>query len=367
MSTLPFNANLIFAFGLAMLGLVIGSFLNVVIARVPADQSIVRPRSRCPKCEHALPWYENIPVFSWLFLRGKCSACGAPISWRYPLVELITALLYLACLQRFDWSWELASALMLVTLLVPLTFIDLEHWLLPFSLTLPGIALGVALSVPMGLERLRDSLLGAAAGFFGFWAMEWVGRKVFRKEALGGGDKYLLALIGAFLTYKPLLGVVFLASLQGAIVGLALLLLVGRAGPAPADGSKASAPTGSEPNQPAESMQHRTSESTPPGQPLRHPGSEPVSAAEPAQYQASESIAPAEPTQRPAAEPPPPAGPRPQPPVDGLDQEEDWQPGPTNIPFGPWLSLAALEVMLLQPWLAEAVPWRAVQLLLGAS
>ena len=350
-----------------MLGLVIGSFLNVVIARVPADQSIVRPRSRCPKCEHALPWYENIPLFSWLFLRGKCSACGAPISWRYPLVELITALLYLACLQRFDWTWELASALMLVTLLIPLTFIDLEHWLLPFSLTLPGIALGIALSVPMGLERLRDSLLGAAAGFFSFWAMEWIGRKVFRKEALGGGDKYLLALIGAFLTYKPLLGVVFLASLQGAIVGLALLLLVGRAGPAPANGSKASAPSGGESSQPAGSGQHHATESIPPAEPPRIPGSEPLSAAELAQYRASELIGHAEATQRPSAGPGPPAEPTRRPHAEGLDQEEDWQPGPTNIPFGPWLSLGALEVMLLQPWLAEAIPWRALQLLLGAG
>lgn len=301
---MPFNADLLFTVALALLGLLLGSFLNVLIARLPSGQSIVQPRSRCPKCQHPIPWYENIPLLSWLFLRGKCSACGARISWRYPLVELITALLFLACLRRFDWSWELVLGLMLVTFLLPLTFIDLEHWLLPFELTLPGIALGIALSAPLGLPRLRDSMLGAAAGFFGFWAMEWIGRKVFKKEALGGGDKYLLALIGAFLTYQPLLGVVFLASLQGAAVGLALLLLTGRAGPAhrpldPSDTSPADAPA-----------------ATPP-------------------------IGPAE--------------------------KDDWQPGPTNIPFGPWLSLAALEVMLLQPWLAEAIPWRMLQILVGAG
>src|SRR5215472_6969028 len=208
---------MLFAAGLAVLGLMVGSFLNVVIARVPNDISIVRPRSRCPHCGHPLPWYENIPL----------------ISWRYPTVELLTSLLFIACLRRFGWTWDLASALMLVTLLIPLTFIDLEHWLLPFALTIPGIAFGLLFSIPLGLERFRDSALGAAAGFFGFLAMERIGRKVFKKEALGGGDKYLLALIGAFLAYRALLGVVFLASLQGAVVGSILLALFGRAGPAP--------------------------------------------------------------------------------------------------------------------------------------
>ncbi|MGZ3460517.1 MAG: prepilin peptidase, partial [Archangium sp.] len=110
------------------MGLLFGSFLNVVIARVPAGESIVRPRSRCPRCGHQLAWYENIPVLSWLALRGRCSSCGQPISWRYPLIELLTAALFLACQRRFGWSPELVSALVLVLVLVPLSFIDLEHW-----------------------------------------------------------------------------------------------------------------------------------------------------------------------------------------------------------------------------------------------
>jgi leader peptidase (prepilin peptidase)/N-methyltransferase len=214
--------------------------------------------------------------------------------------------LFLACLRRFDWTWELASALMLVTLLIPLTFIDLEHWLLPFSLTLPGVGLGLFLSIPQGMERLRAAAIGAAAGFFGFWAMEVIGQRIFKKEALGGGDKYLLAMIGAFLTYRSLLGVVFLASLQGAVVGVIFLLAFGRA--APRQGAEANADPGD---------QSSTGE-TPSGE------------------------APEQGT-----------------------QEDDWHPGPTHLPFGPWLSLAALEVMVLGPRLAELVPWRAVQILIG--
>ncbi|HSP81911.1 MAG TPA: prepilin peptidase [Myxococcaceae bacterium] len=286
------------------MGLLFGSFLNVVIARVPYEQSIVTPRSRCPKCGHQLSWYENIPIFSWLALRGRCRSCGEPISWRYPAVELLTAALFMACLSRFGWGPELVLGLVLVLLLVPLTFIDLEHWILPFSLTLPGIAAGLALSVPLGMPRLIDAAMGAAVGFLVFWGMEWLGEKIFKKEALGGGDKYLLALIGAFLTWKALLGIIFLSSLQGAVVGSLLLLIRGRAGPAPAE--------------------------------------------EPSPEQAPAPVV-AQELQPPAQELQPPSG-------EEEEEEDDWVPGPTNIPYGPWLSAAALEVMLLGPWLAGVLP-----------
>jgi len=285
----PLDLNQFFTAGLIVLGLILGSFLNVVIARIPHEQSIVRPRSRCPGCGHQLAWFENVPVLSWLALRGRCRSCHTPISWRYPTVELLTGLLFFACLRRYGWTWELVSALTLVMLLIPLTFIDLEHWILPFSITLPGIAFSLLLSIPRGWEHLRESLLGAAAGFAAFWLLEWLGEKMFRKEALGGGDKYLLALLGGFLSYRSLLGLVFLASVQGAIAGSVLLLAFGRAGPARPEGKQ---------------------------------------------------------------QPPPVAGT-----TDGaLAREEDWTPGPHNLPFGPWLSLAGLELMLLGPWLAERVP-----------
>jgi len=285
----PPDLDQLFTAGLTVLGLILGSFLNVVIARVPNEQSIVRPRSRCPSCGHQLVWLENIPVLSWLALRGRCRSCRAPISWRYPIVELLTGLLFLACLHRYGWTWELVSALTLVMLLIPLTFIDLEHWILPFSITLPGIAFGLLLSLPRGWEHLRGSLLGAAAGFAVFWILEWLGEKIFKKEALGGGDKYLLALLGGFLTYRSLLGLVFLASIQGAIAGSVLLLAFGRAGPAPAQGKPQTPPDAGAPDGAAA-------------------------------------------------------------------QEAEWTPGPHNLPFGPWLSLAGLELMLLGPWLAERLP-----------
>lgn len=275
---------------LFVLGLVVGSFLNVVIARVPHGQSVVKPRSRCPHCGHQLAWYENIPVVSWLFLRARCRACKAPISPRYVLVELLTGALFFACFRRFGWDYELLPALVLVSLLIPLTFIDLEHWILPLHITRPGIVAGILLSIPLGTDRLIDSVVGAALGIVLFWGLEYVGRALFKKEALGAGDKWLLGLLGAFLTWKMLLGIIFLSSLQGALIGSLLLLVRGRAGPAP--------------------------EPTP----------------EPKTASAAKSGG------------------------GGEDEEDDWTPGPTNIPFGPWLALAGLEILLLAPWLGTILP-----------
>src|SRR4051812_35972389 len=154
---------------LFVLGCCVGSFLNVVIARVPAGESIVRPGSRCPKCGHPLRWYENVPLVSFIALRGRCSNCKAPISWRYPAVELLVGALYLAAFFQVGPSRELALGLALVTFLVPLTFIDLEHWLLPFELTLPGLAAGLGLSALVSLERVLDAAIGAAVAFSAFW------------------------------------------------------------------------------------------------------------------------------------------------------------------------------------------------------
>ncbi|WP_422723950.1 prepilin peptidase [Hyalangium rubrum] len=319
---------------LFILGLCVGSFLNVVVARVPHGQSIVKPRSRCPKCGHTLSWYENIPLLSWLALRGRCRGCKSPISIRYPLVELLTGLLFLACLRRFDWSWELVAALVLITLLVPLTFIDLEHWILPFSLTVPGIIAGVALAVPRGMEALRDAAIGAAVGFLAFRLMEYLGWKLFRKEALGGGDKFLVAMLGAFLTWKALLGILFLSSLQGAVVGVLLIALTGRAGP------RTEVPESEEPEKEApEPELTMTWEFTKPGLPLwRRLVLVPWCLL----FQ-----------------------PIPDEPKDEAGEEIDWVPGTTNIPFGPWLALAGLEILLLAPWLSRVLPPQLALLLGG--
>src|SRR4030095_10386417 len=122
---------------------------------------------------------ENIPVFSWLLLRGKCRDCRLPISIRYPLIETLTGLLFLACLRRFGWDYQLVPALVLVGLLVPLTFIDAEHWILPFSLTLPGMATGLLLAVPLGTDHALGAVWGAVAGFLAFRLMEYLGWLLF--------------------------------------------------------------------------------------------------------------------------------------------------------------------------------------------
>ncbi|WP_224243974.1 prepilin peptidase [Hyalangium gracile] len=336
---------------LFVLGLCVGSFLNVVIARVPHGESVVHPRSRCPKCGHSLSWYENIPLISWLALRGRCRNCKAPISIRYPLVELLVGLLFLACVRRFDFTWELVSALVLVSLLVPLTFIDLEHWILPFSLTIPGIVAGVALAVPRGMEALRDAALGAGVGFLAFRLMEYLGWKMFKKEALGGGDKFLVALLGAFLSWRALLGILFLSSLQGAVVGVLLIALTGRAGPRaePEPGKQgtpgpeapeAAAPEAAAPEEePPEPELTMTWEFTKPGIPLWKrlllvPWCLLVQ-------------------------------PIPDEPKDEAGEEIDWVPGKTNIPFGPWLALAGLELLLMTPWLARVLPPQFALLLGG--
>lgn len=319
----PFLSSLLTVW-LFVMGLCVGSFLNVVIARVPHGESIVRPRSRCPKCGHTLSWYENIPLLSWLALRARCRNCKTPISIRYPLVELLVGLLFLACVRRFDFTWELVSGLVLVTLLVPLTFIDLEHWILPFSITIPGIFAGVVLAVPQGMGPLRDAALGAGVGFLAFRLMEYVGWKVFRKEALGGGDKFLVSMLGAFLSWRVLLGILFLSSLQGAVVGVLLIALTGRAGPRAE-------------SEPAEPEQE---------------------AAEPELTMTWEFTKPGLPTWKRLLLVPWCLlfQPIPDEPKDEAGEEIDWVPGKTNIPFGPWLALAGLEILLLAPWLSHVLP-----------
>jgi len=368
---------------LFVLGLCVGSFTNVVIARLPAGESIVRPGSRCPRCGHPLKWYENVPLVSFLALRGKCRACKAPISWRYPLVELLVGALFLVSFARFGPTRELALPLALVTFLVPLTFIDLEHWTLPFELTIPGIAAGVGLSGLVSLDRVRDAAIGAAVAFAGFQLMEILGAKLFKQEALGGGDKYLLALIGAFLTYRPLLGVVFFASLQGALVGVAMMMFKGRAGPSPPGAEEqlrgevvlekltgarelkleaAALPAGLAAKVKRETaVEHRVV-------PLGQVG--PVllvaAAEQPLDREAKEALkaesgcAEVEAVRAPGAEVRGAItrlyGPAPEGSDEQEEEDDDWVPAPNSLPFGPWLSLAALELVFLGDVIARALP-----------
>ncbi len=220
----------------ALVGAVVGSFLNVVIARVPAGESIVRPRSRCPACKALIRWYDNVPVLSWLALRARCRSCGARIPARYPVVEVLGAVAALIAVTRHGLSGAAAVELAFAAALIALAFIDIDTWLLPNVITWPLIAFGLAMA-PLGMTpagSLRGAAYGAGLGFTVFALISWLGEKAFKKEALGFGDVWLLAGLGAFEGIAALLPVVLLASIQGAAVGIALLAL-GRGEPGPGD------------------------------------------------------------------------------------------------------------------------------------
>jgi leader peptidase (prepilin peptidase)/N-methyltransferase len=215
-------------FLLAIFGLIIGSFLNVCIGRLPAGQSIVSPPSRCPRCGRGIEWYDNIPVVSYLALGGKCRQCHAPISLRYPLVEIVTSLCFV--LQGLVYGDDLpllAARLVLTALLIALFGTDLETMRLPNVLTLPGIVIGLLFSVwlPPGIVA---SAIGAAIGAAIPFAIRWIWQRATGVEAMGLGDVKMLAMIGAFLGWRQVWVVLFLASVTGALVGLAVTVGRGR-------------------------------------------------------------------------------------------------------------------------------------------
>ncbi len=206
----------------AAYGAVIGSFLNVVIYRVPLGKSIVSPRSACPKCGSHLAWYDNIPIVGWLLIGGKCRTCREPVSIQYPIVELITVLLFVLVVWMTPLSALMFSRLLLVCILIALFGIDLEHQILPNSITLPGIVAGILLSFvapPGWKDALIGTVLGAAI-LYGIAAAYYLAR---REEGLGMGDVKMLAMIGAFLGWKAVLVTLVLSSFAGALVGVVLI------------------------------------------------------------------------------------------------------------------------------------------------
>jgi len=232
------KAALLFADALVILvGLCIGSFLNVVIARVPRGESVVRPRSRCPGCREPIAGYDNIPVVSWLILRGRCRRCGQPISPRYPLVEIVCAVLVFAVWRRFGPGGVFLGYAAFAATLLALTFIDLDTWLLPHQITWPLLALGLLSPAWNPEVGWIDAAVGAGAGFSAFALVALIGEKLLKKETMGWGDVWLLAGIGAWLGWQALLPVIVLSSLQGAVVGIALLAIRRPAAdrPVPAD------------------------------------------------------------------------------------------------------------------------------------
>jgi len=209
-----------------LFGLVFGSFANVCVYRLPRRTSVIFPGSQCPSCQHAIAWYDNIPVISYLLLKGRCRHCGTSISVRYPLLELCMGASWAWLAWRFGATPQLLMALTLVSLLWILSLIDLETGLLPNVLTLPGIGLGLAFSLWTG--NLQDSLIGAVAGYAVFWAVARAFLLFTGREGLGYGDFKLLAMLGAFFGWQALPFIAFLASVTGAVAGGIFLLASGR-------------------------------------------------------------------------------------------------------------------------------------------
>lgn len=201
-----------------VLGLCVGSFLNVCVYRLPRGQSLISPPSRCPACGRSLRWLDNIPVISWVVLRGRCRQCGASISAQYPIIEIVTALVWLVIAWLTPDAWLLASRLVLATALIVLFMIDLEHQLLPNVITLPGIVIGFAFSLVSGPGPLA-SLIGILVGGGVLYAIA-AGYYLLRKEeGMGMGDVKMLAMVGAFLGWKAVLLTLVLASFAGAVIG----------------------------------------------------------------------------------------------------------------------------------------------------
>ncbi|RTL30662.1 MAG: prepilin peptidase [Burkholderiales bacterium] len=236
--------------GLAVLGLCVGSFLNVVIHRLPqmlerqwqsdaramlelpepqdsgegVPLSLSKPASRCPKCGHAIRWYENIPLLSWLVLRGKCSGCGTRISVRYPLVELATGALFAACGWRFGAQPTTLLWCGFVAVLVAAALIDWDTTLLPDDLTLPLMWAGLIVAAMGWNLPLKDALWGTVAGYLSLWSVYWLFKLTTGKEGMGYGDFKLLAALGAWLGWPMILPIVLASSVIGAVIGIGMKL-----------------------------------------------------------------------------------------------------------------------------------------------
>ena len=254
------NASVLIALSI-VLGLVVGSFLNVVIYRIPVmlqrewrqqcceylelDEqkfskdgpnsmhkvfNLVKPDSHCPQCNAPVRAWQNIPIISFAVLRGRCAGCQKPISMRYPIIELVTGLLSGLVAWQLGATWFTLSALVLTWCLIALTMIDFDHQLLPDNITLPLLWLGLLINalLPESTVPAADAVLGAIFGYLSLWSLYWAFKLLTGKEGMGYGDFKLLAALGAWMGWKSLLLIVILSSLAGAIVGIGLLILRGR-------------------------------------------------------------------------------------------------------------------------------------------
>jgi leader peptidase (prepilin peptidase)/N-methyltransferase len=208
-----------------LFGAVIGSFLNVCIVRWPAEQSVVRPRSRCPRCGSQLAWYDNIPIVSWLLLRARCRSCGAPISGLYPAIELATALIWAGLFLHHGAGLEALRGALFGTILLGIAMTDAREYLIPDEFTIGGLVIGLAFAAAGGLVSLGWAFLGAAVGFGLLWVVGQLGTWAFKEEAMGGGDIKMMAMVGAFVGWQGVLLTIFAGALAGTAVFLPMSLL----------------------------------------------------------------------------------------------------------------------------------------------
>ncbi len=209
----------------ATFGLIIGSFLNVCIHRLPKAESIVFPASRCPACQTPIRIWDNIPLVSFLLLRGRCRACGASISWRYPLVEALTGLLFVLTVRQFGLTLQAAFLLVFLCGLVVASFIDLDYQIIPNAITLPGIPLGLLAGLVLGNPPLLDRIIGSLTGAGFLYLVLYYGGVLYGQEAMGEGDLNLIAMVGAFLGWRAVVVTILVACLTGSAVGVTLIAL----------------------------------------------------------------------------------------------------------------------------------------------
>lgn len=209
-----------------VLGLMLGSFLNVCIVRWGTEpkQSVVRPRSRCPRCGASLKAWDNVPVLSWLLLRGKCRSCGMPISPMYPLVELATGLIWACMAWHVGPTLHALGGAVLFTILLGIALTDFRNYIIPDEFTLGGLVIGLLLALAEGMPALGTALLGAAVGFGTLWLVGWAGTALFKKEAMGGGDIKMMAMVGAFTGWPGVLLTIFLGAVIAVLIFIPILL-----------------------------------------------------------------------------------------------------------------------------------------------
>jgi leader peptidase (prepilin peptidase)/N-methyltransferase len=202
----------------AFLGAAVGSFLNVCIARLPVGESVVKPRSRCPKCSEPVRWHDNVPILSWFVLRGKCRFCKERISWQYPAVEAATLVIWIGMAVVYGPTPHGLVGAILLTILLAIALTDAGHYIIPDQLSLGGLAAGLAVSFFPGQPTPLMALAGAALGFSVLFAVGWAGEMAFKKPAMGGGDMKMMAMVGAFLGPLGAMLTIFFGALAGSVI-----------------------------------------------------------------------------------------------------------------------------------------------------